>query len=155
MAKDRFKLDLIGEDFKKGSTDMMREIAMANKNYFLQSWKRQGWGGDHWQQVQRRIPGTKSYKYPKTRDLRRRTREILVGKGSLRRAVNASIKSITPNRVKFIVDLPYAAIHNEGLKMRNGKMMPKRQYMGLNNETDRLNKTIIKKHADKSFSRGR
>lgn len=153
MATDRFRFDLIGEEFRRGSTNMMREVAMANKNYFLKSFQKQSWDGKKWQQVKRRIPGTKEYKYPAKKGLRRRTRPILVGKGSLRRAVNSSIKSITPNRVRFEVDLPYAAIHNEGLRIRGGGMMPRRQYMGQNKETDRLNKDIIKKYADKAFRR--
>jgi phage gpG-like protein len=153
MGKDRFRFDVIGEEFKKGSTSMMREIAMANKNYFLQSFQKQSWDGKKWDEVQRRIPGTKAYKYPAKKGLRRRTRPILVGKGSLRRAVNSSIKSITPNRIRFQVDLPYAAIHNEGLRMGKGGIMPKRQYMGNNKELDNINQTIIKKHVNKAFRR--
>jgi phage gpG-like protein len=153
MARDRFQFDLIGEEFKKGSTNMMREIAMANKNYFLQSFKAQGWDGKKWQEVNRRIKGTKEYKYPAKKGLRRRTRPILVGKGALRRAVNSSIKSVTPTRVRFQVDLPYAAIHNEGLRKKGGGTMPKRQYMGNNKETDKINQTIIKKYANKAFQR--
>lgn len=149
---DRFKFDLVGEELKKGSTNMMREIAMANKNYFLQSFKRQAWD-QKWAEVNRRIPGTKEYKYPAKKGLRRRTRPILVGKGALRRAVNSSIKSVTPNKVKFVVDLPYAAIHNEGLRMKGGKTMPKRQYMGYNEATNKINKAIIKKYADKAFTK--
>jgi phage gpG-like protein len=153
MGTDRFKFDVIGEQFRKGSTSMMREIAMANKNYFLESFKKQGWEGKKWDEVQRRIKGTKAYEYPKNKGLKRRTRPILVGKGSLRRAVNSSIKSVTPNRIRFQVDLPYAAIHNEGLRMKNGGIMPKRQYMGNNKELDKINQTIIKKHANKAFRR--
>lgn len=155
MATDRFRFDIIGEEFRKGSTNMMREIAMANKNYFLQSFQRQGWDGKKWEEVQRRIKGTRAYKYPKKKGLSRRTRPILVGKGSLRRAVNSSIKSVTPNRVRFQVDLPYAAIHNEGsnVKGKGRKAMPKRQYMGNSKETDKINQTIIKKHVNKAFRR--
>jgi phage gpG-like protein len=150
---DRFRFDIIGKEFKMQSTSLMREIAMANKNYFLQSFKRGGWGSDNWQEVDRRIKGTKAYEYPKSKGLRRRTRPILVGKGSLRRAVNSSVKSVLPNRVKFEVDLPYAAIHNEGLIMRGGKAMPQRQYMGENAETNKLNKSIIQKYAGRAFNK--
>lgn len=153
MATDRFRFDIIGEELRKGSTNMMREVAMANKNYFLERFKTQSWDGKKWEEVQRRIPGTKAYKYPAKKGLRRRTRPILVGKGSLRRAVNSSIKSITPSRIRFQVDLPYAAIHNEGLRMARGGIMPKRQYMGNNKETDKINQTIIKKYVNKAFRR--
>lgn len=153
MGKDRFRFDLIGEEFKKGSTNLMREVAMANKNYFINSFKTQSWDGKNWEEVQRRIPGTRAYKYPKKKRLRRRTRPILVGKGSLRRAVNSSIKSVTPNRVRFQVDLPYAAIHNDGLRKKGGGLMPKRQFMGTNKELDKLNRQIIQKHVNKAFKR--
>jgi phage gpG-like protein len=153
MGKDRFRFDVIGEDLKKGSTAMMREIAMAQKNHFVNSFKKQSWDGEKWQEVQRRIKGTKAYNYPKKKGLKRRTRPILVGRGPLRRAVNSSLKSVTPNRVRFEVDLPYAAIHNEGLRMARGGMMPKRQYMGLTEELNKTNKKIIRKYVDKSFKR--
>lgn len=153
MGQDRFRFDVIGEDLIKGSTALMREIAMAQKNYFVASFKRQDWDGDKWQEVQRRIKGTKAYNYPAKKGLKRRTRPILVGRGSLRRAVNSSLKSVTPNRVRFQVDLPYAAIHNQGLRMKNGGMMPKRQFMGLTKELDKTNKKIIEKYVNKAFKK--
>jgi phage gpG-like protein len=153
MGQDRFKFDVIGEDLKKGSTAMMREIAMAQKNHFVDSFKRQAWDNKKWQEVQRRIKGTKAYEYPKKKGLKRRTRPILVGKGSLRRAVNSSLKSVTPNRVRFQVDLPYAAIHNEGLRMRSGGLMPKRQYIGLTEALNKKNKSIIQKYVNKTFKK--
>lgn len=144
---DKFRFDIIQKKYKTASLNMMREIAMANKNYFLDNFKtRQAWGTVQWKEVQRRIPGTKSWIYPKKKDLARRTRPILVGKGTLRRAVNNSIRLVTTNRAYFRVDLPYAAVHNEG-----GGRIPKRQYMGQNRETDRLTKDIIKKYASKAF----
>jgi phage gpG-like protein len=147
---DTFKFDIIQKAYKTASLNLMREIAMANKNYFLDNFKvKQGWGSEQWQEVQRRIPGTNAYMYPAKKGLKRRTRPILVGKGSLRRAVNASIKLVTTNRVYFRVDLPYAAVHNEG-----SKRIPKRQYMGMNRETNVLNKNIIKKYASKAFEAG-
>jgi phage gpG-like protein len=148
---DKFRFDLIQKQFKTGSLNAMREIAMANKNFFLKSFREQKWEGKQWQQVKRRIKGTKEYEYPKNKGLRRRTRPILVGKGTLRRAVNASIRQILPAKVTFLVRLPYAAIHNEGLKMKNGQQMPKRQYMGQSKEMHIKNIDIIKKYADKSF----
>jgi phage gpG-like protein len=155
MATDRFRFNIVGKEFKTQSINMMREIAMANKNYFLQSFKKQSWGSDKWPEVKRRTKGTNEYKYPKNKGLRRRTRPILIGKGSLRRAVNSSIKSVGPNWAKFAVDLKYAAIHNEGSNV-SGKgrfAMPRRQYMGDNAETNKLNKSIIKKYADRSFQK--
>jgi phage gpG-like protein len=153
MAQDQFKFGLYVGRYKSVSLDMMREIAMANKNYFLQSFKRQGWDGKKWQEVNRRIKGTKEYEYPKNKGLRRRTREILVGRGQLRRQVNSSIKLVGPTKIIFSVDLPYAAIHNQGGKMKGGKTMPKRPYMGESMETKELTTGIIKKYANKVFNK--
>lgn len=151
---DRFKFDVIAKRLKSVSLNMMREIAMEHKNLYLDNFQQQGWDGKKWQEVNRRIKGTPEYEYPKKKGLKRRTRPILVGKGALRRAVNSSIKSITTNKISFVVDLPYAAIHNEGTRMKNGKKMPKRQYMGESRATNELTKKIIKKYADRSFNAG-
>jgi phage gpG-like protein len=150
MAQSKFKFEEIIGRYKSVSLNMMREIAMAHKNYFLQSFKRQGWDGKQWQEVNRRIPGTKEYKYPKNKGLRRRTREILVGTGQLRRQVNSSIKLYNSNRIIFIVDLPYAAIHNDGGRVR-GRVMAKRRYIGQNRETNQLTTNILKKYVNKAF----
>lgn len=151
MAQNPFKFGVIVKRYDSVTLDMMREIAMAHKNYFLQTFRNQGWGGKRWAEVNRRIPGTKEYMYPKNKGLRRRTREILIGKGQLRRQVNSSIKLVNRSRVIFMVDLPYAQIHNDGGRMRNGAKMAKRQYMGQNRETDNLTKSIIKKYVNKTF----
>jgi phage gpG-like protein len=152
MARDRFKFDLVIKELKGKDHTMKREIAVETKNYFVQSFKDQKFYNKKWKEVQRRIPGTKAYKYPKKKGLKRRTRPILIGKGTLRRAVNGCIKTVG-SKITFQIDLPYAAIHNEGLKMKNGKAMPKRQFMGQNKTTDNIAKTIIKKYVNKAFRR--
>lgn len=121
-------------------------VANDTKNYFSKSFINQAWNGKQWKEVKRRIPGTPEYKYPKNKDLSRRTRWILVGKKStkLRRAV-ANCARVRPQswpHVVLIVDLPYARRHNEGL---DG--MPKRQFMGQtvelrNKQTNRIKTTI-------------
>lgn len=150
MAQNPFKFGMIVKRYDSVALDMMREIAMANKNYFLDSFKRQGWDGKTWQEVNRRTPGTKAYEYPKHKGLKRRTRPILVGRGSLRRQVNSSIKLMNRSRIIFMVDLPYAGIHNDGGQV-NGFKMPRRRYMGQNKQTDLLTKNIIKKYVNKTF----
>jgi len=118
-------------------------ILLSNQaqNYFLDSFKKQGWDGTPWKEVQRRTPGTKAYKYPKTKGLQRRTQPILIGAGyrkrggTLRRAVSSMsrTKEITKDRVRMIVDLPYANIINEG-----GGHMPKREYVGQDSTLTRM-----------------
>lgn len=133
-------------DLKKNIDVMKKELPLllANdaQNYFSKSFLNQSWEGKQWQEVQRRIPGTNSYKYPKKKDLGRHTRPILVGKGStkLRRAVANSAR-LNPQVwpiVRLVVDLPYARAHNEGL----GKM-PKRKYMGDSKELNQIHKKRI------------
>ena len=107
---------------------MKRElpILLANQaqNFFVRSFTQQGWDGEHWQEVKRRIEGTPEYKYPKFKGLSRRTSPILVRTGRLRRAVSNSIRSATWQSVRLVVDLPYAANQNEG------DTVPRRHYMG-------------------------
>lgn len=151
MARNPFKFGVIVERYKSVSLDMMREIAMANKNVFLQSFKDQSWDGKRWDEVQRRTPGTRAYMYPSGKKLARRTRPILVGRGQLRRQVNSSIKLMNRSRIIFIVDLPYAEIHNNGGRTAKGGRMPKRRFMGETKETNKLTKAIINKYVNKTF----
>jgi len=150
MAQNPFKFGVIVKRYESVALDMMREIAMAHKNHFLQAFKDQAWDGKKWQEVNRRIPGTKEYMYPKKKGLKRRTRPILIGKGSLRRQVNSSIKLVNRSRVLFMVDLDYAGVHNDGGRTRGG-VIPKRQYMGESSQTKKFTKDIIKKYVNKTF----
>lgn len=123
--EDKFKFDQL----KKNIEQMKRElpVILANdaQNFFVGTFDKQGWDGQAWEEPQRKIPGTAAYKYPKFKDLGRRTRATLVKTGRLRRAVSMSIRSQTFTSVRLTVDLPYAARNNEGL---DGT--PKREFMG-------------------------
>ena len=125
--EDKFKFGELQQRITKMKRDLPIKLANNSRLYFSATFKNQAWDGRPWQEVNRRIEGTQEYKYPKKKDLGRRTRPILVGKGStkLRRAVNNSIRVQSWPIVRLVVDLPYARRHNEGL---NG--MPKRQFMG-------------------------
>lgn len=108
-------------------------------NFFRSSFENQGFTDNalmKWPEVQRRIPGTPEYKYPKKNAGDRHGRGILIGlrtKGNgphLRDSVNTSLKQTTWESILFTVPQPYAAIHNYGLTMKNGDKMPQRQFMG-------------------------
>lgn len=130
---------------KKNVSQSQREafVLLSNQaqNYFLSSFKNQGFDGQQWQEVKRRTPGTPEYKYPKTKGLQRRTSPILTGAGyrirggTLRRAVSSMARTseISQNKLRMIVDLPYANILNEG-----GKNMPKRQFVGQTSELTKM-----------------
>lgn len=149
----RFRFDLVITNFKRSELPMAKEIANNSVKYFLKSFKNQRWLSKPWKQVRRRKPNTPEYKYPKKRGLSRRTRPILIGKGTLRRAVNNSVKKVTTKGIQFRVDVPYAEIHNEGGIMKNGKKMPKRQFMGYTRELNKETKAIIDKYAKRALRR--
>lgn len=148
---NKFKFDVILQNFKRSESALITEVANNGKKYFLKSFDWEEWNGKKWKEVKRRIKGTKEYNYPKRKGYGRRVRKILIGKGTLRRAVNNSIRSKTSKSIKFQVDLPYAGIHNEGLRMKNGKKMPKRQYMGWSPELRRQTQNIVRKYAFQAF----
>lgn len=112
------------------------------QQYFVGSWQKQGWDGQQWQEVQRRIPGTKTYRYATSA---MRSRAILVASGTLRRAVNDSIRKTTFNEIRLAVgdkEAPYAGYQNKGTDR-----IPKRQFIGQTKELTRMQKTTI----DKAF----
>jgi hypothetical protein len=119
--------------FERMKHDLPIKIANIGTNFFRRSFEHQGFE-DHtqkdWQEVQRRIPGTLAYKYPKRNADTRHNRGILIGRGTLRAAVNNSNKSSEWDDISWEVDLPYAKAHNEGLIMHYGNKMPERKFIG-------------------------
>ena len=66
----------------------------------------QGMNGKKWKEVNRRKPGTKEYKYPKTKDLQRRKRNILISKNAtLKKSVGKSYKGFTAEKDKVTVHM--------------------------------------------------
>lgn len=132
--EDKFKFKELKEKITRLKRDLPTVLANNAQNFFVSSFDNQGWDGTPWQEVKRREERTPEYKYPKKKDLGRRTRPILIGKGStkLRRATANSIRVKRWPLVRLTVDLPYAKVHNEGGKAGRGQgfEMPKRQFMG-------------------------
>lgn len=111
-------------------------------NFFRNTFREGGFddsGLKKWKEVNRRIEGTRAYKYAKKSA---RNRAILVKSGNLKRG-NVR-KSTSWNRTVIANEIPYAKYHNEGIGY-----MPKRQFMG--NSKTLTNKTvsIIKNEIDK------
>ena len=137
------------EQVKKQLVAMQREtlvlLSDQAQNYFVKSFKNQGFNGEQWKEVQRRTPDTKAYKYPKKKGLQRRTSPILIGAGykirggTLRDAVGSMSRTreIGNGIVRMIVDLPYAKAQNEG-----NKHLPRRQFIG---QTPELTNMQVKK----------
>lgn len=152
-----FNFSEIQRKIKQTNEELMILLSKQSQNYFFNSWRQHGFEGVKWKEVQRRKPETKAYKYPKTKGLQRQTKPILVGAGfgkrggTLRRAVSnmSNTAQISTGRVRMVVDLPYANIHNEGgVGKAFGKhefKMPKRQFVGQTKElTDKQTKLISK-----------
>ncbi len=141
MQETKFQFNKVKERIERLKANLPPILANQAKSYFLKSWDEQGWEGQKWQEVQRRIPGTAAYRYPKKWGLSRRTQPILIGAGrvkgssggALRRAVSASVRAQSIHLIRLVVDLPYAAIHNDGgAGTAFGKhkfTMPKRTFM--------------------------
>lgn len=131
MADNKFGFGSIKEKIRQMKEILPAQLANQAQNYFVASWTKQGWDGKKWETPQRKIQGTSEYKYPKKKGLGRRTRATLVQTGDLRRRTANSIRSAKLGRegVRLVVDLPYAAIHNDGGPMANGGKMPQRTFM--------------------------
>lgn len=90
-------------------------LANQARLFFVRSWEIQGFEDSS---VNKWAPRAKETKKTKGKN-------ILVSTGALRRATRNSIRDVSFNFIRLVVDLPYAARHNEGL---DG--MPERKFMG-------------------------
>lgn len=124
-------------------------IANQAQRFFTKTFKDGGFddnGLKAWKEVNRRIPGTPEYKYPKTTQLSRRTSPILVRTGKLRRAVSESIRTVTFDRITLTVALPYAGYVNDGTEN-----MPQRKFMGDSADLRKQQIELIEAEIDKTF----
>lgn len=139
---NKFNLHIVKAKLAQTKRELPVTLAKQAVNYFTDTFTNQGIAGKKWQEVQRRTPGTKEYKYPKFKGLQRRTSPILVGKGwkkrggKLRRKVSRCITNKTWDMVRLAVDLPYAEAQNDGTDT-----IPARPYM---KQTPELEKEQIK-----------
>jgi phage gpG-like protein len=132
-----FKFAEIISNLNRVKREVPIKIANVTTNYFAQSFKKQAFGSQVWAEVERRKPDTKAYKYATKSE---RKSNILARTGTLRKAVQGSLKTANWDKIEFVVDVSaktksgynYAAIHNEGGHAGRGKgfEMPKRQFIG-------------------------
>lgn len=141
---NQFGFDELNRKITAMKEELPKVLANQAQTFFVKSWSNQGWEGQQWKEVNRRIIGTPEYKYPKNKGLGRRTKAILVGTGRLRRAVGTSIRSRQFNNIRLIVDLPYAEVINNG-----GANMPKRTFMKDSPTLRGMQETKIKDFMDK------
>jgi len=137
---------------KKLKRTLPREVGEITANFFQDNFTKQGFddnGVNPWKQVRRRIAGTPEYKYPKKKDLGRRTRAILVKSGKLRRDIKvrkARFDRIEVGTSRLTKD--YASRHNYG-----EDKMPKRKFIGNSRNLKRKQKSHITNRLDKILGR--
>ena len=144
--KNKFEFDKVFDKLQQMKPKLPQEIAAIAQSSFVKNFNDESFFGKKWKEVQRRIEGTKAYKYPKTKKLSRRVKPILVGTGKLKREVNSSIRQATFDEVRLGVDLPYAAAQNEGTNK-----IPKREFMGNSPILEKKIKDKIKKSISQIF----
>lgn len=143
---NKFNLKEVLENARKMKTELPLIIANQAQNFFVRTFTQQAFDGDKWKEVNRRIPGTNEYKYPKFKGLSRRTTPILVRTGRLRRGVSNSIKSATWDRIILMVEAPGAKALNEGDASRN---LDPRPFMKSSPVLDQEIKGKIVKYVDR------
>ena len=122
-----------------------RAIGMIAKAHFEMNFKKQGFDGIKWAEVERRESGTKAYK---SATKAQKTSSILSGKTKLL-AKSIYIKKATWPRIVMASSSPYGIYHNNGISGR----LKQRKFMG---NSDKLNKKVIsfvKKQLDWVFKR--
>lgn len=132
---NRFEFENIVAKLEKAKVDLPKLVASDIRNYFVNSFKRQGFDGQKWQEVKRREKENQTAKDKKP---------ILIQTGRLRRSVNESIRKTTWEEIVLGIDTPYAKYHNEGTDR-----IPKRQFMGDSKELQTKIQARIEKEIKK------
>lgn len=148
MKTNKFEFGRVIKKLINAKKDVPLKIANVARKNFVGAFKKQGWDGKPWAEVDRRKEGTKAYKYPKKKGLQRRTKPILVKTGTLRREVNNSIRSYSWKEIRLgLSDVAYyGEFHNKG-----GKHLPKREFMGTSEELKREIRTTLRSELKNIF----
>jgi phage virion morphogenesis protein len=128
-------------NLKDAKTKIPVLVSNNSKNFFLQSFRNQGFTDNSLEKWQKRD----------NRSRRNSGRAILVDTGALRRSIKVSQSSF--NKIVITSNLPYASVHNYGLKAGRGRgfKMPKRKFMGNSKKLNQQNIDIIKSELTKIF----
>ncbi len=113
-SNGRKVIENLKRKFEKVKIEAPKILANEGVRVFLDNFKTESNEGDKWKEVQRRQPGTFAYKYPKKKDIGRRTRPILIGKTrKLKNHTVNSIRSYNTKRIRWSNSLPYAGVQNK------------------------------------------
>jgi phage gpG-like protein len=143
MADTKFKLREKIEKVEAMKRTLPIVLANQARTFFVDSWDRQGFND----------VGLMPWPPRKEETSETEGKAILVASGALRRAVRNSIRDVSFDKIRLVVDLPYAAIHNEGgAGLAFGKypfVMPQRKFMGQSRALAALQVETIKKYLAK------
>lgn len=137
---DKFKLNTAIKNLQQQKSDLPQALAEATQQYFNKSFDNQAFNGTPWQDVKRHFKKGGNNK------------PILQQTGALKTAVSKSLVKTDFKTIKFeVTGVPYAAVHNEGLKASRGKgfKMPKRQFIGHTDQLTQIQKDIIQTYISK------
>lgn len=111
--------DTLPDAFRSWRREFPHAASVDAVEFFKGSWRRQGWLDQRLAKWPARKANTK----------RSRGRAILVQTGKLRRSI---MPKHDRDHIGAVSRLPYAAVHNQGLRAGRGKgfKMRKRQFMG-------------------------
>lgn len=149
----KFNFNQVRQNIERVKKELPPQLANDAQNFFLGSFKKQGWDGTAWDEVKRRMPDEPAYKYPKSKGLSRRTKPILEMTGRMRREVSnlTAGARTTYSAFSFKVVLkinenvtPYAYYHNYGTEK-----IPQRKFMGDSPELRR----ILRRRVDTYFNK--
>jgi hypothetical protein len=158
----KFNFHQVIENIDQVKRELPALLANDAQKFFLVSFRNQGYNGEAWAEVKRRMgpgtegggeDGTPEWKYPKNKGLTRRTKPIGQGTGILRRevaslAANAIVHYDRFNfRLKLVLDdnmVPYGKYFNEGTEH-----MPARPFMKDVPELRRILHGRIESYMDK------
>lgn len=117
-------------------------VGLLAKSHFESNFRNQGFDGRKWQEVQRRTPGTKTFKYATKAQ---RTSAILSGKTKLL-AKSIYVKKATWKEIVIASSSKYGEFINYGTPR-----MPARKFMGFSVKLNKKILSFVKKQADKVF----
>lgn len=142
-----FHIDALIKNMTEVKHDLPILLANQAQRYFTDTFQQQGIAGNQWKEVQRRIEGTKEYKYPMTKGLSRRTSPILVRTGKMRRAVSNSIRNATFDNIRLTSGgIAYGTYHNDGTGT-----IPKRSFMKQTTQLTKKQDELILKTVNKAM----
>ena len=130
----KFNFDRVLKNIETMKRDVPLDLSKMTQNFFNSSWKNQGFDDG----------GLQKWKPRKKETKKSIGKAILVSSGDLRTAVGTSLKEATWDRIRFVVDVPYAAFNNDGTSK-----MPQRKFMGDSKTLRILQRNRLKKIVDK------